>query len=232
MRSRPTVIAGLLLGACAVTASGQSSAPASAGMTTRVLPPRLPSVGLPLATWHLVPAMDLLAWYARVPIGFEGLEDDPFVPAPQAGELPLGGDTVAEALDKIVARQPRYGWSEENGVIHLRPTAARADANNLLNRPVAAFELHDVTLPDALHEVHFYLRPELRGGVIVGSGPGPRALGLRRFSVAVSNTTVLGVLDAIVLAQGEASWHVTYMNDPRWPYRIGFGTFDGWGQTW
>jgi hypothetical protein len=55
---------------------------------------------------------------------------------------------------------------------------------------------------------------------------------LRRFNVTISNTTVLGVLDAIVIAHGAASWHVTYMDDPRWPYRIGFGTFDGWGKTW
>jgi hypothetical protein len=230
MRSEVAVLSGLLLSVLGVTASGQSSA--SPGATTRVLPPRPPSVWLPLSTWHLVPAMDQLAWYARAPIGFEGLDDDPYVPAPRSGELQLGGHTVAEALDKIVAGQPRYGWSEENGVIHLRPKAARADANNLLNRSVATFELHDVTLTDALHEVHFYLRPELRGGGILGSGPGPRELGLRRFNVTMSNTTVLGVLDAIVIAHGAASWHVTYVDDPRWPYQIGFGTFDGWGKTW
>ena len=78
MRSGAVVIAGLLLGAYAVTASGQSPAPASASTTIGVLPPRPSSVGLPLTTWHLAPAMDQLAWYARMPIGLEGIEDDPF----------------------------------------------------------------------------------------------------------------------------------------------------------
>ena len=126
--------------------SDQSSTRASIDYATRVLPGQSPSVGLPVSTGQLVPAIDLLAWYARVPIGFEGLDDDPFA-------------------------------------------SARVDPNNLLNRPVEALELRDVTLSEALHEVHFYLRPELRGRGIVGGGPGPRELGLRRFSVTVSRTT-------------------------------------------
>ena len=121
--------------------------------------------------------------------------------------------------------------SEENGVVHLRPKAARAGLNGLLNRPVTTFELRDVTLIDALHEVHFYLRPELRGGGIAGSGPPPRELVCDGLAW-LSQTRRLGLLDAIVIAHGAASWHVTYTDDARWPYRIGFGTFDGWGQTW
>jgi hypothetical protein len=232
MERAVALLAGLLLSSFAVTAtSGQSSTWASIEYPTRVLPGQSPSVGLPLSTAQLVPAIELLAWYARVPIGFEGLDDDPFGLAPSSGELQFGGDTLAEALEKIVVRQPHYRWSQENCVIHLRPRTARVDPNNLLNRPVEALELHGVTLSEALHEVHLYLRPELRGRGIVGSGPGPRELGLRRFSVTVSRTTVLGLLDAIVVAHSAASWHVTYTNDPQWPYQIGFGTFDGWGQT-
>jgi len=223
----------LVLSSFAVTyTSGQSSTRVSSNYASRVLPARPPSVVLPLSTEQLVPAIELLAWYARVPIGFEGLNDDPFVLASPSAELQLGGDTLAEALDKIVTKEPRYRWTQNNGVIHLRPKTARADPNSLLNRPVARFELHGVTLSEALHEVHLYLRPELRGRGVVGSGPGPREFGLRPFSVAVSSTTVLGLLDAIVIAHGAASWHVTYTNDPQWPYHIGFGTFDGWGQTW
>lgn len=230
---RTARLAGLLLTAVAVTAvSGQSSMAVSSEYGTRVLPAEPVSVALPLVTGDLVRAMNLLAWSARVPVGFEGLDDEPIVEAAQAGELHLGGYTVAGALDRIVATQPRYGWSEENRVIHLRPKTARADEKGVLNQSVAAFELHDVTIGEALREVHFYLRPELRGRAIVGSGPAPRQLGMQRFSVDVSNTTVLGLLDAIVIAHGAASWHVTYTTDPHWPYRIGFATFDGWSRTW
>ncbi len=230
---RTAPLAGLLLTASAVTAvSGQSSMAVSSRYATRVLPAHPVSVALPLVTSDLVRAMNLLAWSARVPMGFEGLDDEPVVETAQVGELHLGGDTVANALDRIVATQPRYVWSEENRVIHLRPKTARTDEKGVLNQSIIAFELHDVTIGEALREVHFHLRPELRGGGIVGSGPAPKQLGLRRFSVEVSNTTVLGLLDAIVIAHGAASWHVTYTTDPRWPYRIGFATFDGWSRTW
>jgi hypothetical protein len=225
-------VALLLSGVAVIVAAGQSSKTASNGYVTRVLPLGPPSVALPLVTANLVHAVDVLAWYARVPMGFEGLDEDAMVTAAPSGELHFGGDRVGEALDKIVARQPRYSWSEEHGVIHLRPTAARTDERALLSQPIAAFELHDVTLSEALLEVRFHLRPELRGAGILGSGPQPRQLGLQRFSVAVANTTLLGLLDAIILAHGAASWHVTYTNDPRSPYSVGFATFDGWSQTW
>jgi hypothetical protein len=176
--------------------------------------------------------MDMLAWSARTAIGFEALEDDQLEPTESSGELQLAGNTLGEALDRIVAEAPRYSWSEENSVVHLRPETARADPDDLLNRPVTVFRLDGVTLSEALREVGFYLRPELRGGGTVGSGPGPRELGLQRFSVTVSNTNLCGLLDAIVIAHGAASWQVTYTDDPRWPYRIGFATFDGWRETW
>lgn len=233
MRTGAALLSCLVLSAFAVSGTdSQSSAPSPLQYSMRVLPAQPMSVGVPIATWQLVRAMELLAWHARVPIGFEGLQNDPFEPAESSGELHLGGYSVAEALDKIVAAEPRYRWTEDNGVIHLRPKGARADTDDVLNHAVAAFELHGVTLTQALREVRFYLHPESRGGGIVGAGPAPRQLGLHRFNVTVSDTTVCGLLDAIVIAHGASSWHVTYTNDFRWPYHIGFGTFDGWGTTW
>ena len=233
MRTRAASVACLFASAFAVTtAAGQPSTANPNGHATRVLPAQPLSVSLPLVTRNLVIAMNQLAWHGRVPMGFEGLADEPSETTSPAGELALGGGSIADALDKIVARQPAYSWSQENRVIHLRPKTMRLDGNSLLNQPIDAFELHDVTLSEALREVHFHLRPELRHRGVVGSGPGPRQLGLQRFSVAVSRVPLLELLDAIVVAHGAANWHVTYTNDLQWPYRIGFATFDGWSQTW
>jgi hypothetical protein len=172
-----------------------------------------------------------IAWASGRPIGFEAVPAEPGQPAPSVTTLNVMGKTVEEMLDALVARDVRYSWSEENAVLHLRPRASRRDSNSPLNRKIDAFAVRDVTLADASHEIHFLLQPELRGLVIVGSGIAAHQLGLRRFDVNIANTTVLGVLDAIVMAHGASSWHVTYSQTGDWLH-IGFDTFDGWGTTW
>jgi hypothetical protein len=58
-------------------------------------------------------------------------------------------------------------------------------------------------------------------------------MGLRRFSVSEANTTIIGVLDAIVKAHGSSSWQATYGdgNQSVPTLRLSFNTFDGWGTT-
>jgi hypothetical protein len=192
---------------------------------------RGPYVGLPLTTASLQRAIAEMAWASGRPIGFEAVPAEPWQPTPAATTLNVMGKTVEEMLDALVARDVRYSWSEENAVLHLRPRASRRDSNSPLNRKIDAFAVRDVTLADASHEIHFLLQPELRGLVIVGSGIAAHQLGLRRFDVNIANTTVLGVLDAIVMAHGASSWHVTYSQTGDWLH-IGFDTFDGWGTTW
>jgi hypothetical protein len=206
----------------------------STALITRRLPSGAPVVGVPLTPGSLQRGMAEVAWAARIPIGYEAPEDETWQPAPPTSTINVEGQTVEQVLDAIVAQQPRYRWSEDDGVIHLRPKTAVVDPNNILNRAVETFVLEGTTLQQAQRDLHFNLRPELRQGAIAGSGPAPTALGLRRFSVNVSETTVLGVLDAIVKAHGASSWHVTYKPDYSTivPYRFGFDTFDGWGTTW
>jgi hypothetical protein len=203
-------------------------------LIARRLPFGAPVVAVPLTPSSLQRALAEVAWAARVPIGYEAPEDEPWEPTPPSRTMNVEGQTVEWVLDAIVAEQPQYGWSEADGVIHLRPNTSVADPNNILNRRVEMFVLNETTLQLALREVHFSLRPELRQGGIAGSGPGPTALGLRRFTVSVGQTTVQGVLDAIVKAHGASSWSVTYAPDSGAapPYRISFHTFDGWGTTW
>ena len=203
-------------------------------LIARRLPFGAPVVGVPVTPSSLQRALADIAWAARIPIGYEAPEDEFWQPAPPSRTINVEGQTVEQVLNAIVALQPRYGWSEDDGVIHLRPKIAVADPNNVLNRPIEMFVLKDTTLQLALREVHFSLRPESRQGGIIGSGPGPTPLGLRRFTVSVEQTSVQGILDAIVKAHEASSWSVTYASDSgaARPYRISFHTFDGWGATW
>lgn len=220
------------IGVSAILAAAASAQDATPPIARR-LPFGAPVVGIPLTPYSLQRAMAEVAWVARVPIRYEALEDEAWQPAPPTNTINVEGQTVEQILNTIVAQQPHYSWSEDDGIIHLRPKTAPSDPNNILNRWVGMFVVNDTTLQLALQEVHFTLRPELRQGGIAGSGFGPTELGLRRFSVSVTNTTVLGVLDAIIKAHGASSWHVTYQQDYQafTPYRFGFSTFDGWGTT-
>jgi len=225
-----------LLNACwcatvlTVTVGAQSPTDVSA----RRVPFHLPVVGLPLTPYSLQRAMADVAWALVIPIGYEAPAEELWQPAPPESTLKTEGRTIEQILNEIVARQPRYLWTIDDGVVHLRPKTAVADSANVLNHVIEEFVVDRATLREALREVHFTLRPELRGGGIVGSGPGPSALGLRRFSVSLASTTVQGVLDAIVKVHGASSWSVTYVADAgaARPYRISFHTFDGWSTTW
>jgi hypothetical protein len=219
---------------CAVVLAATVGAQSAQDVTVRRVPFFAPVITLPLTPSSLRRGMAELAWAVRLPIGYEAPGDERLPPMPPAFTLKTEGQTVRQLLDAIVVRQPRYSWTVDNGVVHLRPTAAVTDTANVLNQRIEGFAVDDVTLGTALREIHFTLRPEARKGAIVGAGPGPSALGLHRFSVVVGPTTIQGVLDAIVKAHGASSWSVTYASvvGLARPYRISFHTFDGWTTTW
>jgi hypothetical protein len=192
-----------------------------------------PVIGLPATTSSLHRGTAELAGAAGVPIGYEAVMYEPNEPVPARSTTGTRERTVRQVLDAITTHDPRYAWQEDNGVIHLRPATSFDDPRNALNRPVANFVLIDARLGDALREVQFLLHPDWRNGGILGSGPSPTALGLRRFSVREANTTIIGLLDAIVKAHGSSSWQVTYADgsQPVPALRLSFSTFDGWGTT-
>ena len=139
-------------------------------LIARRLPFGAPVVGVPLTPSSLQRALAEVAWAARIPIGYEAPDDELWQPAPPSRTMNVEGQTVEQVLNAIVALQPHYGWSEDDGMIHLRPNKAVADPNNVLNRPIEMFVVDETTLQLALREVHFSLRPELRQGGITGSG--------------------------------------------------------------
>ena len=197
----------------------------------RKVPLRAPIVGLPLTPYNLQRAFADLAWATRTPIGFEALRDQPWSPAPVASSFDTAGRNVDDVLDEIVAREPRYGWSSEGGVIHVRPRESVFDPGDLLNLDITGFEVDSMTLAQALREVRYALEPGLRSGGW-GSSGGSSPLLRRAFNVRRGPTNVQSVLDAIVSAHGAASWSVTYTGDGSDQRgHITFHTFDGFGVT-
>jgi hypothetical protein len=194
-----------------------------------LFPPGQPiNVGLPLTPFQLEWALDRIASSVQVPIGFEAVSDEEWQPKPANAKIVLTGMTVREALDLLISKDPRYAWSESNGVIHLRPANTRA---SILAYPVRSFAVPDTTVSDVLPQVCHLLHPNRVETGILGSGPAPGELGTRRFTAIVKNGTLLDVLDAIVTQHGAATWHVSYApaSDVLRIGRLGFATFDGWG---
>ena len=147
------------------------------------VPFRSPVLALPLTPYSLQRACAELAWAIRLPIGYESPDDQPWQPAPALSEIPTEGRTLADLLNEIVRREPRYSWTNQDGFIHVRPITAVSDPTDVLSRPIARFEFADKTLTEALREVRYALQPELRGGGTGGSGMSPTPLGQRTFSV-------------------------------------------------
>lgn len=215
-----------------VATSALSSAQAVGDAGAWRVPFRAPVIGLPLTAYSLQRGLAELAWSTRTPIGFEALSDEPWDVGPSASELDTAGRSVGDILNDILTREPRYGIANDEGVIHLRPRAAVADASNVLNQPIARFEMTNVSLTHTLTEVRFAVQPELQRGGSMGGSMVPSALGARRFSVRIQATSLRGVLDAIVKAHGAASWSVTYrLDNGQLLAQVSFHTFDGWSIT-
>jgi hypothetical protein len=88
---------------------------------------------------HLV---SLLATAVRVPMGFESAP-----PGERLGfseSVNLIGMTLGDALNTLVARDPRYVWQDVHGVIVLRPIRAWLDYQHPLLQSVSATRLQDV----------------------------------------------------------------------------------------
>jgi hypothetical protein len=80
---------------------------------------------------------------AQIPTGIETLPDDcPWrstASAPERDKVYLTGKRVGEALNEMVAVDPRYAWIESDGVIVTRPVAAWANRQHFLHRTIRSF---------------------------------------------------------------------------------------------
>jgi hypothetical protein len=151
---------------------------------------------------------------------------------PHVVRLPVGtsppmGPTPSprQALDEFLVRNEGYESVARGGILSVRPVGADVDPANWLNAQVPAFDMDDVTVLDALVGLGRRFDPAYQPSRVVSSGsqsvaPVPAAAQQRfmligealqrRMSVHLSNSTVRGVLDAIVAAHGEAGWVVSF----------------------
>jgi hypothetical protein len=100
---------------------------------------------------------------ANVVVGFEGAPEVERILVPLTEQrraeiasrrrISLAGKTVREALDTIVAIDPRYRWIDVHGVPAVRPWGAWVDPKHLLNQVVGAVDWPETNLRKALFDV-------------------------------------------------------------------------------
>ena len=180
--------------------------PSEDAVTSRLMPDRL-VVRAPLGSCTVARVAALIAKSVAIPAGAERL---PGPCTPDALEwaatdvVHLQGMTVADAMNAVVKLDPRYYWTESDGVVVVRPLAAWANPKHFLHDTLEALELDKVNIGAALDAV---LRP-LRGERPEGAGLLMRDVG--ELSISVGPITMTEALDAIVRAHGRARWEVTY----------------------
>lgn len=166
-----------------------------------------------------------IAESAGIPLVFEASPLDYRDPAIGAQRLDLDGLTVREALDALVARDPRYHWEEHDGIVVIRPIGLLADPVDALNQRIAAMHGDRVRLEDVLTTVTAAV-----GGIGTPQTP-PAAHGSQEFAFDTPRGTVLDLLAAAARAHGRVMWLVPdgVRGPDQGSFSIGFRTFAGAG---
>jgi hypothetical protein len=152
-----------------------------------------------------------IARVAGVPFGFEADDADPRPPTGRAvvpHEVP--GDTLRAALDAFVTLDPRYEWRDTNGVFVMRTRGAWTSPRDVLNQQVRDVDWRDLDVIAAFNRLARLLYPASPHEAFEGMAGRHD----RPFSVQVSDGTLLDVLDAVVRADGELGWAVSYGTAP------------------
>jgi hypothetical protein len=222
---KTTLVAALLLGLGSTGAlSGQTDQTES--VLDRIVPEQ-PSGGPfaltpPLPTWSDGAVLSV-GRTAGIVVGFEAAPEVKEVGAIATaaiaasvkahGRISLAGKTVREALDTIVAIDPRYRWIDVHGVPVVRPWASWTDPEHPLNQVVAPIVWPEIDLATALSKVSALVSGTDLSGPVPGSGRGPV------FAVETGPIAVMELLNAIGLAHGGGvGWsmrHSCSTADPR-----------------
>lgn len=228
MNSRSSVVAAVL---ASVTLTGsllaqQQSAPASAQRAADAVIPGAPTaivLDIPTDVFAAQTAMRRVLDVAGVRYGLEGPAWDPKTPPldfarTREDTLQLAGRRVGDALDAIVKAAPQFRWTEIDGVIVIRSSAA---GQGILDREIPSFALTDAAPRTALEAVVAALDPARpRGLGIIGFGRsptgamgGPSKTG-HNVTLNLRNMTVQVILASIARLNGELSWSVQYDRAP------------------
>jgi hypothetical protein len=176
-------------------------------------------VRIPGTTSNLARSLASIARASGVQIGFETVAEADRSWSPDDFGWSPGGQTVSDALDRLLALDNRYAWRERQGVIHVRPRAAFDDPNHFLNARLGRFELKDALPLHATFQVHrlFLDKCEIRHPIYTDERDAylaqePAAM-RQPITMTFAGGTVLDLMDAIVRAHGSLHWSVTY----QWP---------------
>jgi hypothetical protein len=184
-------------------------------------------VRLPLHACSVPATVGQIVKRHQVPAGIEYLPESCPPTTPRGASTPsvsLAGMTVAAALDKLMALDPRFRWVESNGLAVVRPVSAWGDAKNVLNFTSASFAVADVNLDVAMSAIVSGLQEKPRDA----TGEGVRTnQGSKPFSVKTGPTSVGGALDAIVRAHGDGWWELQHFRGGHGMRLLSLQTFDG-----
>jgi len=176
---------------------------------------------VPSTVFHIVRRFNIVAGieYPRSPCSGGATAGGSYGPF-----INLKGLTVAEALSRVLAIDPRYRMVISDGVVVVRPVQAMSDPRNSLNFGSGSFALEDATLGIGLDAVLSALTgeplsPDDRYAI-------PTDDGALRFSLRTGATSAAGALEAIVRAHGRSFWTVRHDDIGR---LIAIYTFDGSG---
>jgi hypothetical protein len=185
----------------------------------RVLGPGA-EIRLPAIADALAESLASIARTSGVLIGFETKLDVGSRARKTRFGSSLRGKKVSEALDDLMAIHKDYEWHSFNGVIHVRPQSAFADANHFLNQVIGPLELTDALPLHATFEVHRVFVPDCvvnhpiytdqRDTFLEHEEPAMR----QPLTLSFNGGTVLDLLDAVIKAHGALYWNVTYQVPP------------------
>jgi len=147
----------------------------------------------------------------RIPIGIELVYQKLSAPLPKI-DLNLPETNVKEFLDSVMAKDPRYTWKLEGGVIHVRPSTGRdALLTSLLDTRISHFAFTEGATRYAIFS-GLLMVPEIRTKLIVADvaplfiiiGSMPRVG--KGISFEESNLTLREMLDRIILKTDIKMW--------------------------
>jgi len=177
-------------------------------------------IRLPASTDALAESLASIARTSGVLIGFETKLDVGSRARKTRFGSSLRGKKVSEALDELMAIHKDYEWRSFNGVIHVRPQAAFAQADHFLNQVIAPLELTDALPLHATFEVHRVFVPDCVVNHPIYTDQRDAFLATEHaamrqpVTLSFSGGTVLDLLDAVIKAHGALYWNVTYQVPP------------------
>jgi hypothetical protein len=199
------------------------------GLSDTVVPvePRI-AVTVPISGNGEVDALQQMLTSAGVPFGLEHASGD-VPPDSRAARrsIAVSGLRLGDALDRIVALDPRYTWRESGGRIVMR--AAHRDATSFLDRTIPRVAVNGASLQASLETMMGAAIPTRpAGGVATAVAGTPTRVGggipflsaarlEPAITVSLERTSVADVLDAIAAAHGSVSWVVRYATEDAHP---------------